>query len=265
MLNKGFIQEIKSEIKEIQKENIEEFFHLSHYSWSQYFMAWFRYGKDSLITQNNKEVFKIYLANLLEEEKYLCLLWKNLRSDLQSSDVLQFLDQLDSSHEKCSHYLYQSLDHLFNAYELDKEYAAKLEPKNFCFLKETDSYRIELVRILLGAHVLENYFQYPSEFWEYIKNRVTLLDDEIENMDFIGVYPKLDGENRLTNIKIFLPRMINIQTLKINVHELNHAYLLYTQLGKVFQELDYEGLAKKEEQNFMENYFTPILKRVFKS
>lgn len=118
---------------------------------------------------------------------------------------------------------------------------------------------------MLGENVEEKYFPYPKEFWEYLKPRMTILTGEIEkDIDFYGVYTKIDSANILRDIKVYIPEDRDMKTLLITVHEINHAYILYTHLNEPFLDLDYEKIAKEEEQNFLETYFKPHYKRIFK-
>ena len=95
---------------------------------------------------------------------------------------------------------------------------------------------------------------------------MTILTGEVEEeMPFYGVYTKIDSENRLRDIKVYVPEDRDLKTLLITIHEINNAFVLYERLNEPFLDLDYEKMAKEEEQSFLETYFEPHYKRIFKS
>ncbi len=253
---------LKEEINDLKKYNIEETIAVIKYSLLQYVKSLLRYGSTNLITKNNLELLKIYFANLKEEYSFYKILLNN-HKNLFYADTLEFLNNLNDWQEVFISYIYQCLDDLEDAYEMGIEYRASFPKKDFAFLTESMQYQNEIIRLLLGESVLLNYFQYPIEFWNYMKSRTIILNEGIDDQEFVGVYPKLDQYNRVENLKMFVPQIIDLKTLLINIHEYNHAYMLYSRLGKAFEEANYEDLAKAEEKNFMENYFEPLKEKIF--
>ncbi len=200
-----------------------------------------------------------------EENKYLNLLLKN-RKNINIAEALELLDKLDEQNEQTISFYYEYIECLEDAYELEAEHRIASPIKNFPTLVETDAFRKEIARILLGENVERKYFAYPKEFWDYLKPRTTILTGEVEkDMEFYGVYTKIDGENRLRDIKVYIPEDRDLKTLLITIREINHAFVLYERLNEPFLDLDYEKMAKEEEQNFLETYFEPHYKRIFKS
>ena len=55
-----------------------------------------------------------------------------------------------------------------------------------------------------------------------------------------------------------------MRTLLMNIQLINHAYLLYIQRRMQIKEMDYSKESEIEQQQFLENYFEPTYKRIFK-
>lgn len=72
---------------------------------------------------------------------------------------------------------------------------------------------------------------------------------------------KFDDKDNLIDIKVFVPYIIDINTAKIYVHELKHAYDLYLKLGTKIDEIEkFETDAIKLENEFEKQYKIHIRK-----
>ena len=69
-------------------------------------------------------------------------------------------------------------------------------------------------------------------------------------MDFYGCYPYVENDI-LQEINICVPKIKNLTTMKINIHEYKHGIDLYPYLGKTYIEQDYESIARMEEEKFV--------------
>lgn len=256
---------IQQEIQKIKYENLEQMLYMAYYTGINYIKGFLKYGALNKITFKNKEIFHDYMQIMQEEKMLLNLLLKNSHR-INEYAVLVLLDSLDEINEKTMKYYYQYLEDLEVAYELGEEHRTKAPIRNFKNLLETEQYREETIRILLGENVLQEYFNYSKEFWDYLAPRMTILDEDIDGgKSFFAVYIKTDTENAIYDLKVYVPYITNLETLLINIHEVNHAYMLYQNLNKPMQkEIDYEKIAKEEEQRFLESYFDEAYKRVFK-
>ena len=117
--------------------------------------------------------------------------------------------------------------------------------------------KISASEIIFTFKQLNTFFAYPATFWDYVAKRVTLVDSKtVEDNSFYSVLMKLDDNDKLIDMKIIIPYMINIETILINVHELKHAYDLYLLLGKqISDEEKLEKVAKEEEDKFIKKYY----------
>lgn len=255
---------IVDEIEEIKRENLEQLFYMAYYTLKNYIKSVLKYGSQNKITYKNKELFQTFVSIQKEENLLLNLLLKN-RKKINIGEAYAFLDSLDELNEKTMQYFYQYLDDLEVAYSLGEERRTKEPLKKFETLLETEKYRREIIRMLLKEDVLKDFFAYPDEFWEYVTPRICQIEEIAEGKAFYAVYVKTDEENKIKNIKVYVPKIIDLETLLINIHEINHAYLLYKNLNQpLCQEEEYERLAKEAEQFFLESYFDEAYRKVFK-
>lgn len=82
--------------------------------------------------------------------------------------------------------------------------------------------------------IIKQFLNYPDKFWHYIHSRIIYIDSTIPgNEMFYNTLMKFDDNNKLVDIKVFIPYIIDIKTARINVHELKHAYDLYLRLGQI--------------------------------
>ena len=108
-----------------------------------------------------------------------------------------------------------------------------------------------------SQNVIKQFLNYPDEFWHYIHKRIIYVDSTIfGNEIFYNTLMKFDQNNCLQDIKVFIPYIIDMDTAKINVHELKHAYDLYLRLGQVIDEdtESFEEDAIALEHNFVKKY-----------
>ena len=97
---------------------------------------------------------------------------------------------------------------------------------------------------------------------KYYKNdsiKELLKDAKIYNcnistgMPFYGCFPIIEN-NKLIKIKICIPKVIDLKTALVNIHELKHGLDLLPQLNDTYQNLDYETSAQNEEKKFIKTY-----------
>ncbi len=68
-----------------------------------------------------------------------------------------------------------------------------------------------------------------------------------------GVFPKIDKDGILRDIRILVPEIVDEKTLCINIHEYVHAYEMYYQIGEVYEwhVKESEEKAVKAEHNYL--------------
>ncbi len=91
-----------------------------------------------------------------------------------------------------------------------------------------------------------------DEFWEYMRPRTKRINAPVETAIW-GAFTSYDQENKLSNIRIIVPEIVDEQTLLINIHEYAHAYELYQELGTNYipKQKSSEEYAKSKEQEYL--------------
>lgn len=257
------VRELKDTIKLIRKENLEEILYFWIDTHSIFWNSLIKYGKDNAITKRSLEIFKEFLEVVKCEEKVMKAFFKQ-RKNIFIPEALEILDNIDGLHEDTYYFFREMINDLNDAYEMNQEYRLKVPKKNFKMINETNIYFEEATRVLLGFRPMEDFFGFPLDYWNYIDSALLVLDDDLEDvMDFIGVYYKLDKKGNVIKIKLVVPRIVNLKTLLINVWENYNAYLLYKNLNKKFNYIDYE-FTNEVESDFISRKFLPTYQKYFK-
>lgn len=88
---------------------------------------------------------------------------------------------------------------------------------------------------------------YNEEMFEFLRGKVFRY--AVSNNDFSwGVFPKLDSEGKIVDIRVLVPKISDTKSFLINVHEFTHAYELYNELGTIYVE-DRENREKRACEN----------------
>lgn len=76
---------------------------------------------------------------------------------------------------------------------------------------------------------------YSDEMFEFLRGKIhryAFLEDDLP----WGVFPKVDSEGILRDIRVLVPEIVDTKTFLINIHEFTHAYELFNELGSVYLE-----------------------------
>ena len=91
-----------------------------------------------------------------------------------------------------------------------------------------------------------------EEFLEYIKQRTKVLDNI--DMSWYGVFPIVDAKGILQDMRTLVPSAQTEFMMLINVHEYNHAYELYNELGNKYvddkETREIRARIKEEEEDY---------------
>ncbi len=221
--------------KELEKVRT---FHQVAFSW------WKNQSLLNSSPKKRKELLEEYSLVLQEEDNLLQFLEEHYER-MDALEVTLFLNDFFSLEEKTFAY-YKSCFQNQNG------------TRHFQLLTEQDDFRIRLQSLLLTILDVISYLNYPNEFWKYIQPRISLRDSHIEEHQFFYlVNIKCDQENRVIDMHVGVPVVVNLKTALINIHEFRHAYDLYQLLGTPLlkEEEEYEKDAKEEEKKFIKECF----------
>lgn len=244
--------DIKKEIKDIVRDNKEEKSLVSKYILSTLIKSITVFGINHNITLECRNIHKLFKRIYSYENAiYMFLLSKSEFIDY--NEYIELIDKLDILNEKTIRYIYSLLDDIEDACETNQEIRAQHIKKDFKYITETDEYINEAIGLVLNEKDIKNFFNYPNDFWQYIKTKVRIVDSNDDNKNILyETVMHFDKNNKLDDMRIYVPKIINLKTALINVHEFKHAYDLYIMLGTSVDKENnlFEQDAAQEEEKF---------------
>ncbi len=200
-----------------------------------------------------KEILKEYLQILEKQYRILSFLERGI-AEIDEEETIRFMEALFLLGNKTSLYYKEILKGLEKAIKGKEQYGERPQ-KQFQTLLETSDYEIWGKGLLLSTKDIIEYLGYPTAFWEYIFPKVSIRDHHQEAHHFFYLVNVKCEEGRIVDMHVGVPKIINLETALINIHEFKHAYDLYERIGKPFvDESTYEESAKEKERNFVKEY-----------
>lgn len=190
-----------------------------------------------------------YLNTIKIENEIYKFLEFNEEKINDSNELDKLLDQIDLIHEKTYKY-YDKI--LLNCEEnYDREYDI-IPYQDFNTIVENDSMISKIKGLTLTLDDIKAF--YNDEQVEVLIEKLKIIDEEEKKaMPFFGVFP-IEKDGKLIDIKICVPKIKNLKTALINVHELKHGLDLLPQLGTTYKEMNYEQSAREKEMQFVKEY-----------
>lgn len=258
-MNKEESYSLKKDIFLTKIQNIEELCLVNWYAINALVGSILSYSYKHPIAKESLKIMWEYRHIIMEENYYLNILKQNFRSiNKEQWDI--FLNMLDEVNEETLKYYYNCIDSIEDANITKQEYRSHRPIKSFKTIVETDIYREYLCGLLLTEKEVDSYLNYPEAFTTYIKSRILY----VKGIEWYGVYPQIQN-NKVVNIKVLVPNVVDIKTAMIYVHEMTHAYDMYTLLESEYVEKNYEEKAKESEKVFKESYFKQKVLTLFTS
>lgn len=222
-----------------------------------YIYSYQTFGSDSIVTKEIVSIWDDFKDILKEEHLLLDYLYQN-KDIIDFFKACTFIDRIELINEDTIEYYLDSIENMIVACDMQTKWRAKREVKSFLTLTEDTSYREELYDLTLTHTVIKDFFNYPNSFFEYMNSRTWLLDSmSIEEMSFCGINVK-EVNNSIADLKLFVPKIIDLETAIINIHEYRRAYEIYKRIGKEFSDTKYIEEANQTVEEFKKEY---ILKR----
>lgn len=91
---------------------------------------------------------------------------------------------------------------------------------------------------------------YNKDFIDYLNDKIKIID--IDDKSWFGCFPIIDNKDKLTSIRLLLPKLNSIDNLLVWIHEYTHAYELYKKLGNIYIENKY--ISEKKAVDMEEKY-----------
>jgi hypothetical protein len=264
MMDKEELKELRKDVISINWLDLEETMSIASCCFFTYINSMIAFGKESEVTKDVINIWK-EVSNLLKEERYLLNLIFKYSKFFDINQVEEYIYDLGMLNEQTIKYYLNLLDSIGDACETQSEYRATRTKKDFNTLLDNNDYREKLCSLLLNENDIKEFLNYPDEFWKYVDERTTIVDSYFEEeKEFYGVNIKTNN-NCIDDMKVFVPEIINLETALVNVHEYTHAYNLYEILGKeMMSDLEYENLAKLQEEKFVKEQIPKKYQKIFK-
>ena len=255
-MTKDELEILKKDIKEIKTENIlAKIMMCKEYI----FLLITILIRKGLSNNYLEELIKIkdeYMAILSEENKLLnIILKKGINKDITAIDDL--IGKLNDLVDTTITYYYSLLDDIEKEIEFNRSYPYRRLPKNFKTLIETDEFKLMAHGLSLTTIDIKKYLGYNDDFWSYIQDKTKIIKDPYLDYDlkmhYYGVWYEINESKELTKLIICIPKIVDLKTAQIAIHEFRHAHDIYT--GKIL-----EDIAKQEEDKFKTDYLKKRIK-----
>lgn len=222
---------------------------------SEYIFTYLISLKNDFMGKDNRKIllkkFNEYFNIVRKENKYLRFILINLDKISDEDTLNKVLDDLDFLNEET----YRYFDKILKEYEDNMFYNIldrKIVPtKTFKTIFERSDYLEEILGLTLSLEDVKEYFGNTVLFnFLQIKTKIFghISDD---GLDLYGCFPQIDKDTGIiTDLKICVPKITNLKSAFINIHEFKHGIDLFPYLGKKLPDEDIEEKAKKEEEKF---------------
>jgi len=256
------IKYLKETIYIMRKKGLLQLYFMWSFSIKVYIKSLVVFGPKSIVTQDIFSVWNEYFTIKKRENKIFNHLLRNKKEiDYFSFPVDSFLSDLDELSEQTDEYYEKALEDIEVACDMNDEYRAKRMPKEFDTLIENEDFLNELIEGTINIKDIMKFLKLPKKFIKFMKNdnfRIYELDDnEDESSSFYGVNWKEDENGKLSDIKLFVPIIIDFKTALINISEYQKAYQLYQRRGKDLNEGEISEIlnsAQNCEEEFQKKY-----------
>lgn len=242
----------KSDFLKTRMDNIGEFLSMGRDYVNTYFRLLFTEDSDPKLRSSLlKSIYDYYLITK-EENKYLHFIQRNSKQIQNLETLSSILEDLDELNER-TYYFYQSLLETYELPMQDKTFFKSLYEKDFKTLIETRKYEAELLGLFLTEKDLDAYYQKEDAYY-YLKERTKIWNSSAEEgKGYFGLFTEEDG-NTIKEIKLCVPKITDLKTMLINIHEFKHGISLYPFIGTSMPNIDFETEAKLEEEHFVSKY-----------
>lgn len=228
---------METEINKIKEENWEQLYLIIKYSFDSV-INYFLYSKKTMdVPSNAMNIVSIYLKTFKEERKILKHIMNHI-SYIDSYNLELFLEELEKLNEQTINYLYERLDNIEDAIELNDQ-NRMITKKDFNLLPENKNIKQEACNLVLSKEFIKSYLGYEESFWKFIDAR-TIFTDEVKIC-------KMDWEyttGKQIKLILYLPPITDLDTALIAMKGYNKAHILYLSNYKTSMENAEENVKK---------------------
>lgn len=238
-------RDLKQDINVSKQDNLYHMFDFLNTWIKAIFQSIITFGINSKATKECLNAFTEYRKNLIAETNLYDYLYRHSKC-AENDAVGEYLQDLFQLGEDTYAYYDKLLEEILVACDLKHEHRIIREKKNFQTLIESNEFFAKLLEILIDEDDILAYLKVSKEFMDFINKhdlRTIYIDYNDENeREFIGVNYKLDENDILKDIKIYVPSIIDLNTALIYCHTVSSAFEIYKLLGKKITTEDEERI-----------------------
>ncbi len=220
------------DIENMKSGQFEEMVLITFYSLSSYFKSLISFGASSNVTRDNLNVIKEMFEILSTERTLLNVVLKNI--DLfnidSATEVVRTMDELN---DRTVEYYYNVIEEIEDAVDMKEERRGMRPRKNFPTLTQSSDYSTLVVALFENRDNIKSFLKFEEEFWNFIKSQEHIIEVPYEEaLNVTYVVPITDNEGNVCDIRMILPKVIDLDTALLAIKLYCKAYSLYKRLGK---------------------------------
>lgn len=240
-------EELIKNINEMKQGSIEQMLLIIKYGLGAYFKAKITFGSENRVTKDSINIIKEMFEILRVERKMLNYILKNI-NHLNIDSAENVVGMLDNINDRTIEYYYALIDDIEDAAETGQEFRGYRPRCGKSTIITDDRYLREAFGLGLSQDDLKEFLGYEDDFWQYLRNRIKLIDKSTDIIEKVGVKPITDN-GIIVDIDILVPKIIDLNSAITTLDIYEKAHNLYKLLGSCIE--DYKELninpSKKEE------------------
>lgn len=187
------------------------------------------------VVKNNFDIMKEYYSITREENRLLNFIINNI-GEMDDEAVKKVIEIIDELNESTYLYYVKEIETIEEAIGLEQEYKADRTKTKKPSLIETDDYRILVIALMQNEESLREFLGYEQEFFDYIKERKKVVNSSHEvNSHECFVYPLHNDEMVLTDLRMVIPKVVDLDSAILAIRLYKKAYNIYLRLGQPYK------------------------------
>lgn len=255
-------EELIRNINEMKTGSFEQMLLIIKYSLNSYFKSMQTFGKDNRVTKDNLNIIKEMFLIIRRERKLLNFILDNIDkfSIEASEDAVGMLDELN---DKTIEYYYDLINDIEDASETGQEFRGYRPKRELKTLITDDSFLAEVFALGMSINDLKDFLSYEEEFWEYIKDKLKVVDTSYDIMSKMVRVTPITDDAKIVDMEILMPKISDIYSLSLALDILEKAHEIYKLLGNSIDDYttsDEESINSKN----LKQYISEKAKKYFK-
>lgn len=202
-------------------------------------------GLDSKSTYDSFEIVS-GLRSVYREERELLNYIMNHIDQINLDAALSVLNRINMANDEANELYSKSIDSISSSNPSDNSDSIK-HPKLITSL----DYRKDVLSLTTNLDDIKSLLNFEDEFWTWISDRYRCRFFDIDSCLAERVacaYPIYDGDSKIIDIMLYVPKVVNYNTALIAIKYFKRAYQIYSSIGlSTVMGMDYQ-LEDTQEQ-----------------